>query len=75
MVPQANGSAIVYRIKENEVVEATPVEVGEIQGQFGGDLNNAKIEIKQGLKMGDRVVVSGAAYLKDGDNVNVVRGQ
>ncbi len=75
VVPQADGRAIVYRVTENEGVEAIPVEVGEIQGQFGGDLNNAKIEIKQGLKVGDRVVVSGAAYLKDGDRVNVVRSQ
>lgn len=73
VVPQADGSSMVYRVTENEGVEAIPVEVGEIQGQFGGDLNNAKIEIKQGLRVGDRVVVSGAAYLKDGDKVNIVQ--
>ncbi|WP_413166107.1 efflux RND transporter periplasmic adaptor subunit [Capilliphycus salinus ALCB114379] len=71
VVPQADGSSIVYRLTENDRVEATPIQVGEIRG-FGGDLNQAKVEIKSGLNLGDRVVVSGAAYLKDGDFVNVV---
>jgi hypothetical protein len=30
------------------------------------------MEIKNGLKLGDRVVVAGAGYLKDGDRVQVV---
>ena len=72
VVPQADGSSIVYRLTENDTVQATPVKVGEIRGNFGGDLSRAKVEIFIGLNPGDRVVVSGAAYLKDGDAVNVV---
>ncbi|ERT06649.1 efflux transporter, RND family, MFP subunit [Lyngbya aestuarii BL J] len=72
VVPQADGSSMVYRLTENETVEATPIQVGEIRGNFGGDLTLAKVEIKSGLNLGDQVVVSGAAYLKDGDSVNVV---
>ena len=72
VVPQADGSSIVYRLTDSETVEAVPIEVGEIRGNFGGDLTQAKVEIKSGLDLGDRVVVSGAAYLKDGDAVNVV---
>ncbi|MEL7034668.1 MAG: efflux RND transporter periplasmic adaptor subunit [Cyanobacteria bacterium J06592_8] len=71
VVPQADGSAIVYRITNNDTVQATRVEVGEIRGNFGGDLTQAKVEIQSGLNLGDRIVVSGAAYLKDGDAVNV----
>jgi multidrug efflux pump subunit AcrA (membrane-fusion protein) len=47
------------------------VEVGEISGGAVGDLTAAKVEVKKGLKAGDRVVISGAGYLKDGDRVKV----
>jgi HlyD family secretion protein len=38
----------------------------------GSDLSNASIEIKDGLEVGEPVVVDGAAYLKNGDRVKVV---
>ncbi|MGF1490892.1 MAG: efflux RND transporter periplasmic adaptor subunit [Microcoleaceae cyanobacterium] len=72
VLPQADGTSIVYRLQPDETVIATPVVVGEITGQFEGDLSQATAEIRQGLEQGDRVVVSGAGYLKDGDKVNVV---
>lgn len=68
VVPQADGSSMVYRLTPNDTVQATPIEVGEIRG----DLTAARVEIRSGLNLGDRVVVSGAAYLKDGDSVNVI---
>ncbi len=68
VVPQADGSSIVYRLTSNDTVQATPIQVGEIRG----DLTAARVEIRSGLNLGDRVVVSGAAYLKDGDSVNVI---
>ncbi|MGB3532153.1 MAG: efflux RND transporter periplasmic adaptor subunit [Microcoleaceae cyanobacterium] len=73
IVPQANGESIVYRLTGNDTVEATTVEVGELEGSFSGDLSQATVAVKRGLTAGDRVVTSGAAYLKDGDRVNVVR--
>ncbi len=61
---------IVYLLEGEDKVKAQPVEVGEIIGS--GDLNNAKVEIKSGLKVGDRVIVAGAGYVKNGDRVKVV---
>ncbi len=73
VVPQADGQSIVYRLTAEDTVEATTVEVGELEGSFSGDLSQATVAVKQGLTAGDRVVTSGAAYLKDGDRVNVVK--
>jgi multidrug efflux pump subunit AcrA (membrane-fusion protein) len=44
------------------------ITVGEVIG-------SANVEIINGLKIGDRVVVAGAGYLKDGDKVQVVQGK
>lgn len=68
VLPQANGRTVVYRLDEDTVRSQT-VEVGET---FGNDATTAKIEIKSGLNLGDRVVVKGAGFLKDGDRVFVV---
>ncbi|MGB3508603.1 MAG: efflux RND transporter periplasmic adaptor subunit [Microcoleaceae cyanobacterium] len=71
VLPQADGKSIVYVLAENDRVQAMPVEVGQVISK-DSDLANAKIEIKNGLKLSDRVVVSGAGYLKDGDIVKVI---
>ncbi|MBD1829881.1 efflux RND transporter periplasmic adaptor subunit [Microcoleus vaginatus GB1-A2] len=71
IVPQSDGSSIVYKLVGEDKVQAQPVEVGEISGGAVGDLTAAKVQIKKGLKAGDRVVVTGAGYLKDGDRVKV----
>lgn len=72
ILPQSDGSSIVYKLAGDNTVQAQRVEVGEISGGAVGDLTEAKVQIKQGLKSGDRVVVAGAGYLKDGDRVKVV---
>lgn len=72
VLPQSDGSSIVYRLTDNDIVEAQPVTVGQITDSVGSDLSNANIEIKDGLEVGDPVVVDGAAYLKNGDRVKVV---
>ncbi len=64
VLPQPDGSSIVYRVQGNGTVKAQPVKLGEI---MSGD----RVEIKSGLSMGDRVVVKGAPFLKDGDKVEV----
>ncbi len=70
VLPQVDGSAIVYRLEADDRVVAQAVEVGERMGN--GNLETAQVEIKQGLNAGDRVVVAGASYVKDGDRVSVV---
>lgn len=65
VLPQADGNAIVFVLSGEDKVRATRVQVGEI-------INVGQMEIKSGLKLGDRVVVAGAGYLKDGDRVQVV---
>lgn len=62
-----NNQAIVYRL-EGEQAKAQPVEVGEA---IGGN-STARVEVKQGLSLGDHVIISGAGFLKDGDRVRVV---
>ena len=49
-------------------VKAQKVEVGEI-------FNGNKVEIKRGLRIGDRVVIDGAGYVKDGDTVRIADSQ
>lgn len=65
VLPQADGSTIVFVLSGEDKVQAQPVEVGEV-------LIGGRVEIQNGLKLGDRVVVAGAGYLKDGDRVRVV---
>jgi RND family efflux transporter MFP subunit len=72
VLPQSDGGAVVYKLVGEDKVQAQSVEVGEISGGAVGDLTDAKVEVKKGLKVGDRVVVVGAGYLKDGDRVKVV---
>ncbi len=72
VLPQADGGAIVYRVMGEDMVQAQPVEVGEVAAAgSAADLSSARVEIKSGLAVGDRVVVEGAAYVKDGDRVRI----
>ncbi len=63
LLPQADGSAIAFVMQEDNTVKAQSVEIGEI-------LADETVEVIQGLQTGDRIVVKGAAYLKDGDSVS-----
>ncbi|NEQ69451.1 MAG: efflux RND transporter periplasmic adaptor subunit [Symploca sp. SIO2D2] len=65
VLPQTDGSGIVYQLEADNTVKAQPVELGEI-------LPDERIEIKSGLSLSDRIVVKGAAYLKEGDLVEVI---
>jgi multidrug efflux pump subunit AcrA (membrane-fusion protein) len=68
VLPQADGSAIVFILSEADTVRAHKVEVGEI-------LNGDRLEIKSGLPANARVVVNGTGYLKDGYKVKVVNSK
>ncbi len=61
---QADSSVIVFTLSSADIVRSQKVELGD-------PANNDKVEIKSGLQLGDRVVVDGAGYLKDGDKVRV----
>ena len=65
VLPQPDGSAIVFVLLSDNTVKAQTVEVGGVPS--GGS-----VEIKNVLP-GDRVVIAGAGYLKDGDRVQVVQ--
>ncbi|OKH28969.1 efflux transporter periplasmic adaptor subunit [Chroogloeocystis siderophila 5.2 s.c.1] len=67
VVPQPDGNGRVFVLVGEDTVQARSVELGEV-------LNDGNIEIRSGLNPGDRVVVSGAGYLNDGDRVRVVEG-
>jgi HlyD family secretion protein len=65
VVAQADGQTIVYVLSSDNVAKSQTVQVG--------DSSRGRIEVKTGLKSGERVVVSGAGFVKDGDRVNVVQ--
>lgn len=64
LLPQDDGTAIAFVVQEDNTVKATKVEIGEI-------LPSDRIEVVKGLESGDRIVLKGAAYLKDGDLVEI----
>lgn len=72
VLPQSEGKAITYVLDSSNVVHAQPVVTGATSGGENPNSDTARIEIKNGLKLGDRVVVAGAGYLKDGDRVQVI---
>ncbi|WP_373525390.1 efflux RND transporter periplasmic adaptor subunit [Nostoc sp.] len=63
---QSDASVIVFTLSGEDTVRTQKVELGD---PASGD----KVEIKRGLQLGDRVVVDGAGYLKDGDKVRVAK--
>ncbi|MEO7774488.1 MAG: efflux RND transporter periplasmic adaptor subunit [Steroidobacteraceae bacterium] len=58
-----DGYSYVYVLRKNDTVERRRVQTGTVRG--------AEIEITQGVTVGERVVVKGAGFLKDGDLVRV----
>jgi RND family efflux transporter MFP subunit len=72
VLPQSDKRAIVYLLDPDETVSAQTVEVGELVDGSKLNVNEAQVEIKSGLGLGDRVVVEGAPYVKDGDRVRIV---
>lgn len=66
VLPQPDGSAIVFMINQDKIASSRKVQTGEI-------LKGGKIEIKSGLQPGKNVIVDGAGYLKDGDKVRVAK--
>jgi RND family efflux transporter MFP subunit len=72
VLPQADGSSLVYVLGHNQQVRAQPVEVGLTLNQTERPAGIPLVEIKKGLRSGEQVVVAGAGYLSDRDRVQVV---
>ena len=64
LLPQSGNKAIAFVVQADNTVKAQTVETGEI-------ISSQLIKIIAGLESGDRIVVKGAAYLKDGDRVTI----
>lgn len=64
LLPQSGNKAIAFVLQNDNTVQGTTVEMGEI-------LSGQKVEVIKGLQPGDRIVLKGAAYLKDGDRVTI----
>ena len=64
LLSQSENSATAFVLQQNNTVKAQTVEMGEI-------VDNQTVEVVNGLNSGDRIVLQGAAYLKDGDAVEV----
>lgn len=63
-VVQRDGLAYVFTLDEQRVAHRQRVQTGDGDGGW--------VEIRAGLKAGDRVVAQGAGFLGDGDTVRVV---
>jgi len=66
VLPQPDGSTVVYTVNADNIASATPVELGALTG------DGTRFAIASGLEIGDRVIVEGAGYVKNGDTVRVV---
>ena len=66
LLPQSGNRAIAFTIQPDNTVKAQTVTMGEI-------LPKQRVEVIEGLQPGDRIVLEGAAYLKDGDRVTVAK--
>lgn len=64
VLPQPDGSTLVYRLNPDNTVKAQSVTIGEL-------LPNQQIEIKQGLAENNRVILKGAAYVREGSRVKI----
>lgn len=64
LLPQSSNKAIAFVVQADNTVKAQKVTMGEI-------LSEQQVEVVEGLQPGDRIVLKGAAYLKDGDRVAV----
>ena len=64
LLPQSGNNAVAFVVQNDNTVKAQTIEMGEI-------INEQQIEVVSGLQSGDRVVLKGAAYLKDGDKIKI----
>ena len=68
LLPQSGNTAIAFVVQPDNTVKAQNVKTGEI-------LSNQRVEVIEGLQPGERIVLKGAAYLKDGDKIVISKEQ
>ena len=71
---QSDGNTFVFMLSGEDVGTGASAKVDKIKTQkveVGEILNGDRIEIKSGIRVGDRIVIDGAGYVKDGDTVRV----
>lgn len=66
IIPQDGEQARLFLLTPENTVVAVEAQLGEL-------LPDNQVEILSGVKAGDRLIVQGAAYVKDGDLVEVVQ--
>ena len=66
LLPQTGNKAIAFILQPDNTVKAQNVTMGEI-------LPEQQVEVVEGLSAGDRIILKGAAYLKDGDKVAIAK--
>ena len=71
MVPQ---DCILFRENRKEVFVITEDDRAEVREVALGRVEGSSVRILEGLTPGDRLVTTGAPYLKDGDRVAVSDG-
>ncbi len=64
LLPQSGNTAIAFVVQSDNTVKAQKVKTGEI-------LSDQRVEVIEGLQPGDRIVLKGAAYVKDGDKIAI----
>jgi RND family efflux transporter MFP subunit len=69
LIPQ---SAVLYRGDRQEVFVAGADDRAEARSVVLGESVTHQIQVNQGLKNGDRLVVVGAQYLKPGDGLQII---
>ncbi len=65
-IVNADGYSYVFVLDSNDTVARRRIETGAVQGEG--------IEVVSGIEGGERIVIKGAGFLKDGDFVNVANG-
>ncbi|MGD1897175.1 MAG: efflux RND transporter periplasmic adaptor subunit [Phormidesmis sp.] len=73
VLPQSDGSFVVYTLNSDRTVRANRVDVGDRIPAT--EREPAKVEVTSGLDENVPVVVEGASYLQDGDLVDVAAGE
>ncbi|MEL6439487.1 MAG: efflux RND transporter periplasmic adaptor subunit [Cyanobacteria bacterium J06621_8] len=68
LLPQSDNKATAFVVQSDSTVKAQTVALGDI-------LSGERVEILSGLDAGDRLVLKGAVYLKDGDKVTIKQEQ
>jgi len=71
MIPQ---STVLYRGDRQELFVVTHDQTAEVRQVKLGRTERGLVQVVQGLAPGDRLVVTGGQYLKQGDRVRITAG-